>query len=60
MTDYTAADAIQMLRAAGTDLRAELTNISAAYADITDEIEQADGHADFTIEDFGAALKGAL
>ena len=42
---YTVSDALDMLRAAGVNAAAELTNIPAAYADICDEIEQAGGSA---------------
>lgn len=58
-TSYSVADAIQMLRDGGIDVTAELSNVSAAYADITDEIEMAGGEADFSIGDFEAALRAA-
>jgi len=57
---YTVDDAIQMLRDGGIGLTSEATNIRAAYADITDEIEEAGGEVDFTREEFEAALRAAI
>ena len=59
-TIYTADDAIQMLRDGGVDLRKEASNIAAAYADITDEIEAAGGDAAFSRDEFEAALRAAI
>lgn len=56
---YTVVDAIDMLRAAGVNAAAELSNIPAAYADICDEIEQAGGSADFSADEFAAAIRAA-
>jgi hypothetical protein len=59
MTTWTAADAIDMLRASHVDFTGELTNIGAAYMDICDEIEALDGLADFTQDEFEEALREA-
>lgn len=57
---YSAADAIDMLRQGGVDLSAELSNITAAYADITDEIEAAGGSAEFTSAELAAAIRAEI
>lgn len=56
---YTVADAIEMLRNGGVDFASELSNISASYADITDEIEQAGSEPDFDLAAYGVALRAA-
>lgn len=58
-TTYTVSDAIEMLRKAEVDLAKEASNVPAAYADITDEIERAGGVPDFGIDEFRAALTQA-
>lgn len=57
ITTYTITDAIEMLRKGGVDIASETSNVRAAYADITDEIERAGGEAEFTIEEFEAAMR---
>jgi hypothetical protein len=57
MTNYTVADAIEMMRDGGIDFASELSNIAASYADITDEIEQAGGEPDFDITAYEIALR---
>jgi hypothetical protein len=59
-TTCTAADAIEMMRRGGVDLASELHNVSASYADITDEIERDGGEYEFTMAEFEAALRAAV
>lgn len=56
-TTYSAADAVEMLKAANVSLANELAHLTQAFADITDEIEQAGGDWFFSKEDFRRALE---
>lgn len=56
---YTVEDAIKMMRQGGVDLRSELSNIPASFADITDEIERAGGEWTFSLAEYEAALRAA-
>lgn len=56
---YTVDDAMEMMRNGGVNLTSELSNPRASFADIVDEIEQADGEYDFTYDEFLTALRAA-
>lgn len=54
-------DAIEMLRHGGVDLRGELSNITAAHADIEDELrEQGYSEICFDTDDLAAAIRDAV
>lgn len=64
MTDQaiaTVEDAMDMLKAGGVDLAGELSNITTAYSDITEELER-EGYTEigFSTDDLASAIRAHL
>ena len=55
----TTEQAIEMLRAGGVDLASELSNVEAAYLDMSDDAERNGEELEFSLEEFEAALRAA-